>query len=466
MFVPRTFFISVKTYRHACESFVVDFLLYAHHFQRILRVIRYQQVYLSTFEEDPAKDPAVVQKVSTTNDKDDNLFPSQLPPPPGIEHLLAPSGESLGKKRYGYPICWSRKNYEWYPYLPAVIDFSYPIFRGMSRQPSIVHDKSGYRLNNEQMALWQNVEFVMSTVSKAVSSGQLISLEHREPEPPSSFGYTRGHTQLKFAQKCALKSLNAFQRLLGYCAYSIAGSNSLQPLGSYAGFYSDRGISDLYKKLDTDNPDIHILTKLLLSTLWRMRSSGNHTGVVVTYGEDYDYHAVNRMLANSVPVYVSWPGPNVNPYAQFHQHHNLKDFLPKPELFEALERPPSPQPEAVFTLPAIRYGVPPAPKDKRTYDHPADYVRKRLLEIPEELERSPDKQRMVNRLASAARLSSLGSATFFQFECTIVTDRQTGREKKCWTRASLTKSEAKDMFEATEGCNVWYVPFVPSPLRP
>jgi len=466
VFVPRAFSISVKIYRHACESFTVDFLLYPHHFQRILRVIRYQQVYLSTFEEDSAKDPTGIQKVSASDDKDDNLFPSQLPPLPGTEHNFVPLAESLRKKRYGYPICWSRLNYEWYPFLPAVVDFNYPIFRGMSRQPDIVHDKSGYRLNDEQMALWQNVEFVMLTVSKAAGSRQLVSLDHREPEPPSSFGYTRGHTQLKFAQKCALKSLNAFQRLLGYCAYSISGCTSLQPLSPHAAFYSDRGISELYQKLNPNNPDVHILAKLLLSTLWKMRFSGNHTGVVLAYDDDYDYSAVVRMFENRVPVYVAWPGPDANPYTRFSQHHRLEKFQPKREHFEALQSPPAPQPEAVSTLPTIHYGVPPAPKDKRTYDHPADYVRKRLQEIPEELERSPDKQSMLSRLKSAANLSNLGSAKFFQFEPTTIIDEQTGREKRCWTRILLTKSEAMDMFEAIEGSNVWYVQSVPSPLRP
>ena len=130
----------------------------------------------------------------------------------------------------------------------------------------------------------------------------ICELDHREPEPPSSFGYTWGHTQLKFAQKCALKSLNAFQRLLGYCTYSISGCTSLQPLSLHAAFYSDRGISELYQKLNPNNPDVHILAKLLLSMLWKMCFSGNHTGVVLAYNDNYDYVHVSTAMMEQLDV--------------------------------------------------------------------------------------------------------------------------------------------------------------------
>ena len=330
--------------------------------------------------------------------------------------------------------------------------------------PEIIHGKTGYRLNDEQMALWQNVEFVMLTVSKAIGSGQLVSLDHREPEPPSSYGYTLGHARPEFAKKCAIKSLNAFQRLLGYCAYSLAGAISLAPLGPHARFFSDTWVSDLYKKLDTKEPNVHILTKLLLSTLWKMRSSGNHTGVVVAYEDDYDYLAVKHMVQSNVPVYVAWPAPNVNPYTKFHQHHHLSDFLPKPEDFEALERIPTSQPAIIPTLPTIRHGIPSASKNERTYDHPIDYVKQRLQQIPGQFETSPDKQAMLDRLASARRAVNLGGAKLFRFDSVTVVDQQTGQNKECWTRTLLSKHDARELLEGSDRENLWYVSFIFSPL--
>lgn len=397
------------------------------------------------------------------DDLDDNLFPSRLPPPSGTEHHFVSLEESSERVRHGYPICWSQKGYEWYPYLPAVVDFRHSIFRGMSRQPDIIYDGSTYRLNAEQMALWQNIEFVMVTVSKATGSGHLVSLEHREPHPPSSYGYTRSHSQLKFARKCVLKSLNAFQRLLAYCSYSITQSGLSSTLGPYARFYSDSLVSEFYNKFDPQSPDLHILAKLLLSTLWKMRCYGNYTGVVINYDDDYDYVAVTNMFHSNVPIYVAWPGPNINPYENFRQHHHLKDFIPNPELFKALESPPTLQPAAVPTLPAIRYGVPPAPHVATIYDHPTDYVKKRLQEIPNQLETSPNKQSMLGRLASARRFSGLGRAKLFRFDSITVTDEETGQEKVRWTRTLLTKHEAKQCFDDVDTSSIWYALFISSP---
>lgn len=337
----------------------------------------------------------------------------------------------------------------------------------MSRKPNIIHGSTGYRLDDEQMALWQNVEHVMLTVSKAAGSGQLVSLDHREPESPSKYGYTRGHATPKYAQRCASKSLNAFQRLLGYCAYSMAGYLSTEPLGPDFAFYSDRQISHFYQKLDPKNPDVHILAKLLFSSLWKMRRSHNHTGVVVAYEDDYDYAAVGRMLGQNVPVYVAWPGPGINPYMRFRRHHLLKDFIPQPEHLKALESPPTLQPAAVSSRPAVNYGVPPTAKVTRTYDHPLDYVTERLEKIKGQLEQSPDKQRMLDRLASASKRPSLGKAAFFRFDSITVVDEQTGQKKVCWTRNSLSKSEAREYFDDDHRSNLWYallIPPTPPPL--
>lgn len=338
-----------------------------------LRLFKHGSVFLSTFQKNPAKDPETIYKVDVGEDKDNNLFPSQLP-------LLPDDGQSASgeprppRKRYGYPICWSQTGYEWYPYLPAVLDFQYPIFRGMSHSPEIVHDGSGYSLNEQQMLMWKNVEFVMVTVSNALSSGQIVSLEFQRPHFPSEYGYTRSHTQLKFAKKALTKSLNAFQRLLGFCAFSMNTNPTSAPLGPYGRFYSDSWVSELYKMLKFNDPDVHILAKLLLCTLWRMRVSGNYTGIVVGYNTQYDYPTVRMMFHADVPVYVAWPGPGVNPYARFRQHHALEDFVPTAKQFEALERPPIPE----------HHGVDPSPKGSQAYDRSRNELEEMAVSEPHE----------------------------------------------------------------------------------
>jgi hypothetical protein len=426
-----------------------------------LRLLKYENVFLSTLERDPARDPAHIHNVETTDHKDDNLFPSILPPPPGEECLPIGLESSSKRKKHGYRICWSQTNYEWYPYLPAVVDFRYPIFRGMSCNPVIIHDGSGYSLKKEEISMWQNVEFVMLTIAKALGSGVLTPLEQRDPHPPSEYGYTRSHSQEKFARKSATKSLNAFQRLLGFCAYAVAESPSWKPIGDHRQFYSDRWISGLYDRLDPKNPDLHILAKLLLSSLWKMRD--NHTGVVVNYREEYDYPAVSRMIEYNVPVYVAWPSRGVNPYAKFRHSQYLDQLRPKAEHFEDLETPRSPEP-ITASLPAAMTSTthrnpPPATANQATYDHPLDYVKRRLALIPAELENSPRRQAMLDRLASALRHSNIGSAKFYEFECVVFTDQQTGRAKAGWVRNQLEKRSSKELFEEVDNRRLWHVYF-------
>jgi len=330
----------------------------------------------------------------------------------------------------------------------------------MSRNPEIIHNGSGYSIKSDEISIWQNIEFVMVTVANAFSSGQQVTLGQRVPEPPSQYGYERTHTQEKFARKCAIKSLNAFQRYLGYCAYAAAGAHSHAPLGDFARFYNDEWVSGIYKQFDLKDPDVHILAKFLLASLWKMRTSGNHTGVVVSFQEEYSYPTVQMMQGSKVPVYVAWPGPGVNPYVQFHQHHCLNDYIPGPELFQALENPHTPQPTAAAQH--TQYGPPPAAHDSRTYDHPLDYVKMRLQHIPAQFDALPEnsKRSAMDRLRSALKHSSSGGATFFRFESLTVIDNQTGQEKQCWFRDRLTLHEVREYFEDPEPSHLWHVHFV------
>jgi hypothetical protein len=420
----------------------------------LLRVFKHGSTYLSTFEQNPADDPRHIRTVSNSDDKDDNLFPSKIGRPLHTSFLGFPSEEDSERGQYGYPICYSKEGYEWYPYLPAVVKFHYPIFKVMSRTPDILYDGSGYGLCNDEKIMWQNVEYVMIKTAQAIGSGQTVSLKHKTPPNPSVYGYTRSHANVKFAKKVILKSLNAFQRLLAYCSYCIAGAPSIDPLGEkHKRFYSGAFVSDLYKKLDPREPDLHILAKLLLSSMWQMRVTRNHTGVVVDYNSPYDYVAVNTMLSHNGPVYVSWPGPGKNPYTSFFQHHNLKDFYPTPEHFKALEGPPTP----VVSTPTIRYGVPPTAKDPQIYDDPMDYIRQRLQRIPDELKRCSNEERrsMENRLAAARKFDNSKGSKYFRFEPFTVVDERTRQEENRWVRVELTKHDAAEDFENVEGRHLW-----------
>lgn len=134
------------------------------------------------------------------------------------------------------------------------------------------------------MCQWRNVEYVMHESIKALQAGRLLSLEHKEPLPPSAYGYTRGHSSERFAKKSVIKSLNAFQRLLAYCSYALAschwrGDRLHTRLDDFQSTFSV-----VYKNLPGS---AHILAKRLFQTLWEVYTSSNFTGIVVRW-ERYD----------------------------------------------------------------------------------------------------------------------------------------------------------------------------------
>jgi hypothetical protein len=196
------------------------------------------------------------------------------------------------KKQYGYPICWSKEGFEWYPYLPAVVRFHYPIFRGMSANPEITYDGSGFRLEDQEISLWMNIEHVMTTTCEVLQAGRIYSLEHFTPQPPSEYGYVQRHSQHKFAKKSMIKSRNAFQRLLAYCSFAAAAHRNTGPVSNHLPSSHSDAISTVYQKIGSNLPNVHILIKNLFLTIDEMRQSGNFTGVVINYAEKYHYPAV------------------------------------------------------------------------------------------------------------------------------------------------------------------------------
>lgn len=89
------------------------------------------------------------------------------------------------------------------------------------------------------------------------------------------------------------------------------------------------------------------------------------------------------------------------------------------------------------------------------YNHPMDYVNRRLLEIPAQFDRSNDKQRMLDRLRSALKHTSIGKARYFKFEQTTFTDTQ-GQEQQYWARNLLTRHYALQDFQAVDNSELWY----------
>ncbi|KAF9782439.1 hypothetical protein BJ322DRAFT_1111302 [Thelephora terrestris] len=305
--------------------------------------------------EDPKHNPETIKSVWNSDDRNANLFPDPLSVP--LKHNPFPHYGPV-KNPHGYPICWAEPKYEWYPYHPAVISFKYTLFLGMSTNPNIMHNWSGYKLDDEQISLWGNIEYILCATISVIGAGHICPLEQREPFRPSEYGYMLTHSQLKFAKMCMMKSLNTFQRLLRYCSYLIA--------------------SRTYKSTETNPNNPELSLELLFSVVYsRLNSTAR------------DSHTLAKHLFRTLS-----------------EIHASRNFAEAPEQTPAL-------PTSVTTPPPLDpppiYGTQPFAKKIQTYGHPMDYVNKQVKKIPMELENSPHKQAMLDRLQSSKSFANLGS---------------------------------------------------------
>lgn len=374
-----------------------------------------------------------------------------------------------GRPRYGYPLCLSQPNFEWHPYLPAVSSFHYPIFRGMT-SAEIIYTGLGWKLRDQDILLWSSVEFVMLKLIEVAGSGRLTSLDHITPDWPEAFGYKRLHSAKKFAAKAKTASLNAFQRMLAYCSYTIASASTLA-LSSVKEEYRcllfhPEQVDSLFKKIDAGAPDteIHVLVKFLWATLGEIRRTSNFAGIVVHHHKDYDYPSVRAMHRYNVPVYTCWDNTlRLHSYSQYHQHHILKDWAPSPDDFRALEHSPSPTVDRSKTSNSSRYGLPPPVELTQRLLDPMDYVRQRKRDIEAKLATSDKGQSMRSRQSSAIKFGSRShrGAHVYELKREEEVDQSTGEKIVYWERRRLDRTIATDTYEFVSPSQLWWVLFLP-----
>jgi hypothetical protein len=435
---------------------------------------------MSTHESDYYPDPTEVSFVDS-DPHHGNLWPLEIDVR-GRRNTIPLAKSVPGQPQHGYPLCWSRPGFEWYPYLPATCSFHYPIFRGM-RSASIVSTGSGWKLQDEDILHWSSVEFVILRTINVLGRGQLSSLEHVEPHWPSSFGYKRLHSSEKFAVKAKTASLNAFQRMLAYCSYSSAHSfsNGYTVFSRLDNpFYNSTYAEDLFRKFGDDvaGTNVHILLKFLWSTLGEIRHSRNFIGIAVSYHREFHYPAVRAMHSYGVPVYVRWHKTfKLQSYQGYNQHHMLSEWVPSLDDFKILEAPPptvDPHPPSTSNdLPTSNtiHHFPPIENPRRvtsnqTFADPMEYVNRRKAAIQKKFENSEATQAMKDRQKSAMKFGyrSRNGAPVYEFEPVDHVDPKTGSKSVLWERRGLTKLQGQRTYDAACATQLWCVPFPFSPL--
>lgn len=445
-----------------------------------LRVFRIGQDLISTRESTQNLDPTEVSFVDS-DPHHGNLWPSEI----DIRRRKDPIPQASvvpGRPRHGFPLCWSRPGFEWYPYLPAVCSFHYPIFRGM-KSAAIVSTGSGWKLRDEDILHWSSVEFVILRAINILGRGQLSALEHVEPHWPSSFGYKRLHSSEKNAITAKTASLNAFQRMLAYCSYASAfyyAKNNSASLQFERYFFSPTLVEDIFKRFG-ENPigsNVHVLLKFLLATLGEIHRTENFVGIVVSYHREFHYPAVKAMHMYGLPVYVRWHETlKLQSYQSYDQHHMLNDWLPKLDDFKILEAPLATDdslPPSTFDEPSSSAPMQhPQPtqhfstaKSNVLFANPMEYINRRKAAIQKKLENSEVTQSMKDRQKSAMKFGYRGhkGPPVYEFEVVDHVDPKTGQQSRLWERRCLTKLDAQRTYDAASAAQLWYVSFPHFPL--
>jgi len=369
-----------------------------------------------------------------------------------------------GQPRYGYPLCWSRTNFEWYPYLPAVSSFHYPIFRGL-RSAKIVSTDLRWKLRDEDILLWSSIEFVMLKTIRVLGAGQLTSLEHVTPDWPESFGYKRSHSTEKFALRSKMACLNAFQRMLAYVSYTISevSDSKFRALPyQYRTFLSNpHWVDDIFKKVTEDSPnsDVHVLLKFLFASVGEILRTSNFVGVVVSYHKEYHYPSILAMRKSGVPIYVRWHETlKLDSYSRFHQHHMLKDWAPDLDAFSILNQPSS-------TTHDLQAPDPPS-FPPNTFLDPMDYVRRRTADIQLKLTQPDRAQAMKNRQKAAMRFGtrSYRGADVYELQRKEQIDPKTRQQTVHWERRRLDRIDAQRTYDMASPSQLWHALFFFTPF--
>jgi hypothetical protein len=332
----------------------------------------------------------------------------------------------------------------------------------------IVSTGSGWKLTDEDILLWSSVEFVMLKTIRILGARQLTSLEHVTPHWPEAFGYKRLHSTEKFASKAKVASLNAFQRMLAYCSYTISEASLPTVLAvphQYRTFLNNPDLVDeLFKKFGEDSPnsDVHVLLKFLFATIGELHKTCNFVGIVVSYHREYHYPSVLAMSRYGLPVYVRWhEDAKLQSYSTYHQHHMLKDWTPTPDDFKILQHPPRhqlPSSDVVHLQTPNPVGPPhPRPKPSHIFLDPLDYVRQRSAVIEAKLTDPNIAQSMTDRQRSAMRFGvrSYRGADVYELERSELKNPETGEETICWERRRLDRIDAQRAYDMASPTQLW-----------
>jgi len=362
---------------------------------------------------------------------------------------------------HGFPVRWCSAGLEWYPYLPAVSSFHYPIFRGMNTSPHIVHETAGYVVEPSVVAHWSTVEQAMFKTIESLREHRMTTPTHQPPSYPSQHGYRWKHPRSRNARDAVRKSLCAFQQTLAYCSYSAAGTE--HPVhGQYKPFYQQPSLVEGIVGLPADGEgDLsHTLHKLLWATVGEVRQTRNFIGAAISYTEPFDYEFLSEMVNYGVPVYVSWSNRH---RAHSYSPHPLNDLLsqwyPPPEAFSSLD-----------SLPGRLYGSSPSSQQtsrhlstpiilhKSSQQYPREYVQQRKDQIALKLSRRcSSNQLFLARAESAKSFTQPGrrGASVYQFERVQVFDKGVGSVTESWARIELTRANVEALWSHAKRRNLW-----------
>jgi hypothetical protein len=146
---------------------------------------------------------------------------------PQIPDIRAKFHEESNHPRDLRNLRWFSNTSPHWAFVPRFPRFDNPIFERLIysyRNLPIVRSGGWYFLEPQVQQQWWRLEMALRWVANVIlsSGAALLSLGFNAGPYPSSYGYTRNHTEERFARYCAMKARDAFVPLMALCTFAIS----------------------------------------------------------------------------------------------------------------------------------------------------------------------------------------------------------------------------------------------------
>ena len=145
------------------------------------------------------------------------------------DHLPTSDGHKIHRISSSMPpdcpaqLSWNKTGYDYHAFLPKNRTFEGHLLTPLNHHRPISVQRDGrWYIDDNTIQLWQSLDINFSRSIRVIGSRLLVELDHYEPIPAISYGFTRGHKSQQTLEVALRASRHAFIHRLAYLTYLIA----------------------------------------------------------------------------------------------------------------------------------------------------------------------------------------------------------------------------------------------------